>query len=110
MPGPQLAGGPPSGPPSGPPQIPPGVPPAFFIPPSDGDVDKGPTVLGVTWAFAALSLIFFALRVYSRRVLTRNLGIEDGIMLIALVRTCFALEPFGPYSQYLRPSSSPKVP
>lgn len=47
--------------------------------------DSGPVIMGVTWAFTALSMIVIALRFYVRTKITQDLKAHDWIMLIALV-------------------------
>lgn len=63
----------------------PPAPPPLGPPPADGDVTQGPAVNAVQWVLAGISLVFFVLRVYARRTVTRNLGIEDAVMGFALV-------------------------
>lgn len=48
--------------------------------------DSGPVIVGVTWAFTALSIIVIALRFYVRTKITQDLKAHDWIMLIAMVR------------------------
>lgn len=48
--------------------------------------DKGPTILGVTWAFTSLSVIVIALRLYVRIKLANGLKAHDWVMVLALVR------------------------
>lgn len=50
--------------------------------------DSGPVIMGVTWAFTALSMIVIALRFYVRTKIAQDLKAHDWIMLIALV--CFS--------------------
>lgn len=54
--------------------------------------DKGPIILGVTWAFTSLSVIVIALRFYVRVKLANGLKAHDWLMLLALVRTSLACE------------------
>lgn len=46
--------------------------------------DSGPVIMGVTWAFTALSMIVIALRFYVRTKIAQDLKAHDWIMLIAL--------------------------
>lgn len=56
-----------------------------FTRPPNGDVDQGWAILSVCWAFVAAALGSTILRVWIRTRLTRNLGWDDGIMVIAMV-------------------------
>ena len=56
-----------------------------FARPAHGDVDQGWAILSVCWAFVAVALASTLLRVWIRARLTRNLGWDDGIMVIAMV-------------------------
>lgn len=47
--------------------------------------DKGPRILAVVWTLSALTTIFVAARVYIRQWLIRNAGIDDYIIVVALV-------------------------
>ena len=57
-----------------------------FSPPPGGDVDQGWAVLAVCWSFVALAFCSTVLRVWIRARLTRNLGYDDLVMSIAMVR------------------------
>lgn len=58
-----------------------------FSPNPYGDQDKGWSLLAVCWAFVTCAFISTVLRVWIRARLTRNLGWDDGIMAVAMVRT-----------------------
>ena len=53
--------------------------------PTDGDVDRGWTLLAVCWAFVLCAFITTVLRVVVRSRLTRNLGWDDFWMVMAMV-------------------------
>ena len=57
-----------------------------FAVPDNGDVDKGWAILSVCWAFVLCALVSTALRVWVRIKLTRNIGWDDHIMTLAMVR------------------------
>lgn len=49
------------------------------------DEDRGSQLLAMYWTETAIILVVVALRFYSR-ILIRSLGIDDWLMLIAIVR------------------------
>ncbi|PVI08126.1 hypothetical protein DM02DRAFT_648190 [Periconia macrospinosa] len=53
--------------------------------PADGDVNNGTTLNGLFWFFTAFTTIICICRLYSRRYLTRELGLEDAIIVFSLV-------------------------
>lgn len=57
-----------------------------FSPNLTGDQSKGWTLLAVCWAFVLCALISTILRVYIRSRITRNLGWDDAVMALAMVR------------------------
>lgn len=57
-----------------------------FGPNPNGDQNKGWTLLAVCWAFVICALITTILRIWIRSRLTRNLGIDDWVMVFAMVR------------------------
>ena len=60
---------------------------AFFgAPPAGGDVDRGPIVYGVYWAFFAISTVVLVLRFWARYQI-RAVGADDWVMLVAVVGT-----------------------
>ena len=62
--------------------------------------DKGPRILAVVWTLSALTTIVVAARVYIRQWLIRNAGIDDYIIILALVMPL----------DYLRTSESHSLP
>lgn len=57
-----------------------------FTRPPDGDVNQGWAVLAICWAFIACALVSTMLRVYVRLRITRNLGLDDYVAVVAMVR------------------------
>lgn len=53
--------------------------------PPDGDVNRAPTLIGVTWFECVLSTLFVALRFYCRIKITRNVWWDDWVILLTLV-------------------------
>ncbi|KAI9661964.1 MAG: hypothetical protein M1831_002879 [Alyxoria varia] len=49
-----------------------------------GGDDRGPTVLGVTWAMSGLAIIIVFMRILSRTRFSNYFGVDDGLMLFAL--------------------------
>ena len=49
--------------------------------------DKGPLIQGICWAGACLATCFVAARFFTRISLIKNLGLDDWVMLLALVST-----------------------
>ncbi|KAI9703026.1 MAG: hypothetical protein M1820_006017 [Bogoriella megaspora] len=49
------------------------------------DQNRGPTINTIGWTCIAISILFVVLRVYTRLFVTRNLGYDDGLIVIALV-------------------------
>ena len=58
-----------------------------FDVPSNGDVDQGWAILAICWAFIVCALISTMLRVWVRSRITRNLGGDDYISVVAMVKT-----------------------
>ena len=58
-----------------------------FARPESEDVDRGWVVLAVCWAFVACAFISTVLRVWVRVRLTRNMGLDDYNMIVAMVST-----------------------
>ena len=50
-----------------------------------GDQSKGWAILSVTWALVLVALISTIIRIWIRARLTRNLGVDDAVMAIAMV-------------------------
>ncbi|RYP45933.1 hypothetical protein DL768_007801 [Monosporascus sp. mg162] len=55
------------------------------------DPGLGPSILGVTWALTLLAVFTVGLRLYTRSRVTKFLGWEDWIMLVAVVLQVFYL-------------------
>lgn len=53
--------------------------------PPDGDINRAPTLLAVTWLECSLSTLFVAARFYCRIKVTRNLWWDDWAILVTLV-------------------------
>jgi len=49
--------------------------------------DNGPMILGITWMEIGLVLIAIAVRFFARVNVTKNVGVEDWTMLVAVVCT-----------------------
>lgn len=52
--------------------------------PSD---DKGPKILTVLWVLTGLTTVIVTARMYIRIILLRNIGIDDYLIAVSLVRT-----------------------
>ena len=55
------------------------------VPPSDGDRNLGPMLIGVNWVVFGSSWIWVVLRSYTRIWISRNFGWDDAVMLFAQV-------------------------
>ncbi|KAL8991625.1 MAG: hypothetical protein Q9169_007809 [Polycauliona sp. 2 TL-2023] len=60
-----------------------------FSPPPDGDRSQGWALLSVCWALVTTALASTILRVWVRTRLTRNIGWDDGHIIIAMITTVF---------------------
>ncbi|KAI1775115.1 hypothetical protein F4818DRAFT_417877 [Hypoxylon cercidicola] len=49
------------------------------------DEDRGPAINAVAWVGTVVSTAFVGLRLYSRGVITRSLGWDDGVIVLAVV-------------------------
>lgn len=58
-----------------------------FTRPLDGDLNQGWAVLAICWAFITCALVSTMLRVWVRLRITRNLGLDDYVAVVAMVRT-----------------------
>lgn len=54
-------------------------------PPSGGDQNQGPRILIVEWVLTAVALIVVGARIFGRIRITRNLGLDDLWIIIAMV-------------------------
>ncbi len=52
--------------------------------PADGNQDRGPHLVGIFWAEAALASLIILLRI-SGRLIIRQLGLDDCMMILTLV-------------------------
>ena len=50
------------------------------------DPSRGPAILAVTWAECAVAFLLVSLRVFARGYLIRNFGMDDWVIIIAMVR------------------------
>ena len=55
-------------------------------PPPDGDVNRGPLIIAVSFVEFAFALLLVVLRFYTRIKLVRKIGLDDWLVLAALVR------------------------
>ena len=53
--------------------------------PSD---NKGPKILSVLWSLTGLTAIVVTARMYIRFILLRNVGTDDYLIAVSLVRIC----------------------
>lgn len=88
--------------------------PMFPDPVNPNDLGRGPVVMGVTWTFNALALIVVATRFWIRIAVTKVLGVEDWLMLAAVVgfspqgimlATHLDIQTFRPSTRYSKYSS-----
>jgi len=49
---------------------------------------RGPVLLPTMWTLAALTTVFVAARIFVRVWMVRRPGIDDGLIIMALVRPC----------------------
>ncbi|KAL9001776.1 MAG: hypothetical protein Q9188_005250 [Gyalolechia gomerana] len=49
------------------------------------DANRGPTILAVTWVECALAILIVGTRMYTRSYLIHNVGIDDWMIVLALV-------------------------
>ncbi|KAL8916296.1 MAG: hypothetical protein Q9172_006367 [Xanthocarpia lactea] len=80
-------------------------------PPPDGDSDRAGEVYAFTWILVTISIIFVTGRMYSRRVLTKNVWWDDWCICVALlidlavaiIWTVYAREGYARHMFYLDP-------
>lgn len=48
---------------------------------------KGPRILGIFWSFFSVSVVMISLRLYIRARMLRNIGLDDYIIVAAMVCT-----------------------
>lgn len=58
-----------------------------FARPNNGDVHQGWAILAICWAFIVCALVSTILRVWVRWRITRNMGSDDWVMVVAMVRS-----------------------
>lgn len=51
--------------------------------------DKGPTLVGVLWLEVGMCLLVLGLRIYTRTVIRRSLGVDDLLLVISWVNLSF---------------------
>lgn len=49
------------------------------------------TISVVSWFLGAISVIFVATRIFTRVVLTKNVGWDDGFIILSLVRMILSM-------------------
>ncbi|KAI1371934.1 hypothetical protein F4677DRAFT_434073 [Hypoxylon crocopeplum] len=49
------------------------------------DEDRGPTINAIAWVGAFISTVFVGLRLYSRGFVTRSIGWDDGVIVLAAI-------------------------
>ena len=54
-------------------------------PPSDGNMDEGPIILGVTWPLAAIAIALLGARFYSNYFIVQRMKIDFYIAAFAYV-------------------------
>lgn len=57
-----------------------------------GDIDRGPTIMAIMWAQAAISCIVVAMRFWAR-ITIKALGRDDWVMLCTLIKYVLLLVP-----------------
>ena len=53
--------------------------------PTGGDQNKAPGILALTWIEFSISLIVVVLRLFTRVVIVRHVGLDDGFIAVTLV-------------------------
>lgn len=56
-----------------------------LLPPTDGDHDRSPTLVGFTITVISLAIICVTLRMVTRKFLSKNVGWDDWTIVLALV-------------------------
>ncbi|ESZ95637.1 hypothetical protein SBOR_3985 [Sclerotinia borealis F-4128] len=72
---------------------------------------KGPTIVAVMWTETAIALVTISLRIYTRKFITRNVGLDDYLIIITWFMlmpytvgcTAAATQGFGQHSEDLTP-------
>lgn len=59
---------------------------AASTPINPDDPGRGPTLMGILWTFTVLAAVAVALRFHVRKKLAGSWGVDDWLMLIAVVR------------------------
>jgi hypothetical protein len=49
--------------------------------------NKGPKILAVLWTLTGLTTLMVSARIYIRRVVLRNFGTDDYLILVSMVRS-----------------------
>ncbi|KAL9596012.1 MAG: hypothetical protein Q9219_006096 [cf. Caloplaca sp. 3 TL-2023] len=55
------------------------------VPPDLAQANRGPTILAVSWIECTVAILIVATRMYTRSYLIRNVGIDDWMIVLALV-------------------------
>lgn len=50
--------------------------------------DRGPAFVAVAWVLTLVAIVVYAIRIYSRTLLTRSLGSDDFTMAFGVVSYC----------------------
>ncbi|KAI4201572.1 MAG: hypothetical protein LQ350_003187 [Teloschistes chrysophthalmus] len=58
---------------------------AFRQPPPGGDQNKGPVLLGITWAFTAICTVVVSLKIWTRFKIIGQTGMDDAFTILALL-------------------------
>lgn len=62
-----------------------------LIEPPDGDVNKGPVVLAITYVTTSIALVAVALRMFVRVKIVKSVGWDDYAILLASVSASYTL-------------------
>ena len=57
--------------------------------PAGGDQDRAPGILALTWIECSISVIAVTLRIFTRAVIIRRVGLDDIFILVTLVTSTF---------------------
>ena len=57
--------------------------------PAGGNQNRAPGILALTWIECAISLIAVALRMFTRAVIVRYVGLDDVFIVVTLVSSIF---------------------
>ena len=54
--------------------------------------NRGPSILAVSWTECAVAILIVSARMYARSFLIHNVGMDDWVMLLALVSFCLSFD------------------